>query len=166
VALPPLGYNVVNASLTPNLRVANYCHDFNAKFLVLSGEITVTRDNKPETFRAWQSCEVPANCMHAEQVGPEGVAYLSSGRRRNGVPLSREGFESDLGREGWEIVHGGRKTGFTEDIHAHNFDVRIMVHGGERVANIRPGRSLPDTGGLPARDESGTGRCRLYRWQG
>lgn len=129
MALPPLGYSVVNASLTPNLRVANHCHDFDAKLLVLGGEITITRDNKPETFRAGQSCEVPADC-HAEQVGPEGVAYLS-GRRRNGGPLSREGFESDLRREGWEIVHGGQKAGFTEDMHAHDFDVRIMVHGGE-----------------------------------
>ena len=129
MALPPLGYSVVNASLTPNLRVANHCHDLDAKLLVLGGEITITRDNKPETFRAGQSCEVPADC-HAEQVGPEGVAYLS-GRRRNGGPLSREGFESDLRREGWEIVHGGQKGGFTEDIRAHDFDIRIMVHGCE-----------------------------------
>lgn len=43
VALPPLGYSVVNASLTPNLRVANHCHDFDAKLLVVGGEITITR---------------------------------------------------------------------------------------------------------------------------
>jgi hypothetical protein len=39
---PPLG--VVNASLTPNLRAANHCHDFDAKLLVLGGEITITRE--------------------------------------------------------------------------------------------------------------------------
>ena len=124
------GYSIVNASLTPNVRVANHCHDFDAKLFVLGGEITITRDHKPETFRAGQYCEVPANCMHAEHVGPEGVAYLS-GRRRNGGPLSREGFESDLRREGFEIIHGGQKAGFTEEMHAHDFDVRIMVLGGE-----------------------------------
>jgi quercetin dioxygenase-like cupin family protein len=66
------GFSVVNASLTPNLRVANHCHDFDARLLVLGGEITITRDNNPETFRAGQYCEVPANCMHAEHVGPGG----------------------------------------------------------------------------------------------
>jgi len=124
------GYSVVNASLTPNLRVPNHCHDFDAKLFVLGGEITITRDNKPETFRAGQCCEVPTNCMHAEHVGPEGVAYVS-GRRRNGGPLTREAFESDLRREGFGVVHGGQAAGFTEDMHAHDFDVRIMVLGGE-----------------------------------
>jgi quercetin dioxygenase-like cupin family protein len=133
------GYSVVNASLTPNLRAANHCHDFDARLFVLGGEITIIRDNNPETLRAGQCCEVPANCMHAEHVGPEGVAYVS-GRRRNGGPLTREAFESDLRREGFEVVHGGQAPGFIEDIHAHDFDVRIMVLGGEITVN-RDGRS-------------------------
>ena len=60
------GYSVVNASLTPNLKVANHCHDFDARLFVLGGEITITRDNRSETFRAGQCCEVLANCMHAD----------------------------------------------------------------------------------------------------
>src|SRR5580698_6565002 len=120
------GYSAVNASLTPNLRVANHCHDFDARLFVLGGEITITRDNKPETFRVGQCCEVPANCMHAEHVGPEGVAYLS-GRRRNGGPLTADAFESDLRREGFKIIYGGQKADFAEDMHAHDFDVRIFV---------------------------------------
>ena len=123
------GYSVVNASLKPNLRLDNHCHDFDAKLLVLGGEITITRDNAPETFRAGQCCEVPAGCMHVEQVGPEGVAFIS-GRRRQG-PLTREAFESDLRREGFEVVHGGLQCGFTEDPHTHDFDARIMVLSGE-----------------------------------
>jgi quercetin dioxygenase-like cupin family protein len=55
---------------------------------------------------------------------------LLSGRRRNG-PLTREAFESDLRREGFEVVHGGRPAGSAEEIHAHDFDVRIMVLSGE-----------------------------------
>jgi quercetin dioxygenase-like cupin family protein len=124
------GFRVVNASLRPNLRVANHCHDFDARLFVLGGEITITRDNNPETFRAGQCCEVPTGCMHAEHVGPEGVAYVS-GRRRNGGPLTREAFESDLRREGFEVSHGGQQGGFSEDLHAHDFDVRIMVLSGE-----------------------------------
>src|SRR6185437_613336 len=83
-------------------------------------EITITRDNTPETFRAGQCCEVPAGCMHAEHVGPEGVAYVS-GRRRNG-PLTREAFE---------VVHSGQQGGVAEEPHAHDFDARIMVLRGE-----------------------------------
>ena len=124
------GFSVVNASLKLNMKLGNHCHDFDARLFVLGGEITITRDNTAETFRAGQCCEVPAGCMHAEHVGPEGVAYVS-GRRRNGGPLTREAFESDLRREGFEVVHGGQQGGFTEDLHAHDVDVRIMVLSGE-----------------------------------
>jgi quercetin dioxygenase-like cupin family protein len=123
------GYRVVNSSVKPNLVAPNHCHDFDAKAFVLGGEITITRDNTPCTFRAGQCFEVPTGCMHAEHVGPEGVALLS-GRRRNG-PLTREAFENDLRREGFEVVHGGQKGGFIEELHAHDFDVRIMVLSGE-----------------------------------
>ena len=123
------GYRVVNSSVKPNLIAPNHCHDFDAKSLVLGGEITITRDNTPTTFRAGQCFEVPMGCMHAEHVGPEGVALLS-GRRRHG-PLTREAFEADLRREGFEVIHGGQKADFAEDLHAHDFDVRIMVLSGE-----------------------------------
>ena len=135
------GYRVVNSSLKPNMSDPNHCHDFDAKILVLGGELTITRDNKPVTFRAGDCCEVPAGCMHAELVGPDGVAYVA-GRRRNGATLTREAFESDLRREGFEVVHGGHKPGHKGDLHAHDFDARIMVLSGE-LTLIRDGK--PET---------------------
>jgi len=123
------GFSVVNSSLKPYQIAPNHCHDFDARILVLGGEITVTCNNTPVTYRAGQCFEVPAGCMHAEQVGPEGVAVLS-GRRRNGK-LTAEGFESDLRREGFEVIHGGQKPCFAEELHAHDFDARIMVLSGE-----------------------------------
>jgi quercetin dioxygenase-like cupin family protein len=129
------GYRVVNSSVKPNLVAPNHCHDFDAKAWVLGGEITITRDNAPVTFRKGQCFEVPAGCMHAEHVGPEGVALLS-GRRRNGGPLTADAFESDLSREGFEIIYGGQKADFAEEMHAHDFDVRIFVLRG----NICVGR--------------------------
>ena len=33
-------------------------------------------DDKAETFRAGDWCEIPAGCQHATKVGPEGVAYI------------------------------------------------------------------------------------------
>jgi hypothetical protein len=60
---------------------------------------------------------------------------LLSGRRRNG-PLTREAFESDLRREGFEVIHGGQKPNFIEEMHARgDFDVRIMVLTGEITVN-------------------------------
>ena len=123
------GFTVVNSSQKPNQVTPNHCHDFDARVFVLGGEITITRDNTPVTFRAGECCEVPAGCMHAEHVGPEGVAFLT-GRRRKG-PLTREAFEEDLRREGFEVVHGGQKPSFAEELHAHDFDARIMVLSGE-----------------------------------
>jgi quercetin dioxygenase-like cupin family protein len=129
-ALRSDGYRIVNSSVKPNLVAPNHCHDFDAKAWVLGGEITITRDNNPTTYRAGQCFEVPMGCMHAEHVGPEGVALLS-GRRRNGGPLTREAFESDLRREGFDVVNGGQQPNFEEDMHAHDFDARIMVLAGE-----------------------------------
>ena len=134
------GYKVVNASLKPNELSSDHMHDFETKLLVLGGEITITRDGKPETFRAGDCCMVPSGCCHAERVGPEGVAYLS-GRRRAG-PMTREAFEADLRREGFTVVHGGQKAGLTVDSHAHDFDARIMVLSGE-ITQIRGGK--PET---------------------
>jgi len=133
------GFRVVNSSVKPNLVVPNHCHDFDAKAWVLGGEITITRDNTPVTFRTGQCFEVPAGCMHAEHVGPEGVALLS-GRRRNGGRLTLEAFESDLRREGFDVVNGGQQPGVAEDMHAHDFDARIMVLGGE-ITVTRDGKS-------------------------
>ena len=48
--------------------------------MMIGGEITLTRASKPETFRAGDSCSVSAGEMHAEHVGPQGVAYVA-GRR-------------------------------------------------------------------------------------
>ncbi|MBS0639224.1 MAG: cupin domain-containing protein [Acetobacteraceae bacterium] len=139
------GFRMVFASLKPHQKAPNHCHDFDARLYVLGGEITITRDNQAETFRAGQCCEVPAGCMHTEEVGSEGVAFIS-GRRRNGGPLSREAFESDLRREGFEIVNGGQPPSFAEDLHAHDFDARIMVLSGEitvtrdnKAETFRPG---------------------------
>ena len=40
-------------------------------------------------------------------------------------------FEAGLRRDGLEVVYGGQKAGFAEEEHAHGFDVRIFVLGGE-----------------------------------
>ena len=75
------GYeNIGPREMAANTVNADHTHDFDAQVLVLDGEITITRDGKAWTFRAGDSCEVPAGTVHAEQIGPQGVRYLA-GRR-------------------------------------------------------------------------------------
>ena len=37
------GFSIVYASLKPNTKAANHCHDFDARLFVLGGDITITR---------------------------------------------------------------------------------------------------------------------------
>jgi hypothetical protein len=36
----------------------------------------VNREGGSTTFRAGDHCEIPGDCQHCTQVGPEGVAYI------------------------------------------------------------------------------------------
>ena len=74
------GYQVFYGGMRANELVPEHGHDFDARVMVIGGEITLTRDGRAETFRTGDSCAVPANYPHAEQVGPQGVAFIA-GRR-------------------------------------------------------------------------------------
>ena len=87
------GYRVVNTSQVPNKRVENHCHDFDAKVLVLGGEITITRENKAETFRAGQCFMVPVGCMHAEHVGQLSVIEPAVGMQGHQCPAFASNLE-------------------------------------------------------------------------
>ena len=69
------GFEVVHGGQKPGFSEV-HAHDFDARIMVLIGEITVIRDDKAETFRPGDRCEIPAGCQHTTKVGPEGVAYL------------------------------------------------------------------------------------------
>jgi len=76
------GYeNIGQREMAANTVNDTHSHDFDAQVLVLDGEITITRGGKAQTFRAGDSCEVPAGTAHAEQIGPQGVRYIA-GRRQ------------------------------------------------------------------------------------
>ena len=46
-----------------------------------------------------------------------------------------------LRREGFQIIYGGLKADFAEDLHAHDFDVRIYVLRGN-ISVTRDGNSV------------------------
>ena len=74
------GYEVFYGGLRAGEINPDHAHDWDARVMVLAGEITLTRSGKAETFRAGDSCAVGAGAVHAERVGPQGVAYIA-GRR-------------------------------------------------------------------------------------
>ncbi|HME25187.1 MAG TPA: cupin domain-containing protein [Acetobacteraceae bacterium] len=74
------GYQVFYGGMRANEVNPEHGHEFDARVMVIGGEITLTRDGRAETFRTGDSCAVPANYPHAEQVGPQGVAWIF-GRR-------------------------------------------------------------------------------------
>jgi quercetin dioxygenase-like cupin family protein len=74
------GYEVFYGGMGAGHVNPDHSHDWDARVLVIGGEITLTRDGKSQSFRAGDSCAVSAGEMHAEHVGSSGVAYVA-GRR-------------------------------------------------------------------------------------
>jgi len=59
-----------------------HAHEFDAYLLVLEGEATIACNGKPQTFRAGDTCTVPAGTLHTEKFGSEttGVHFLAAWR--------------------------------------------------------------------------------------
>src|SRR5262245_43631887 len=74
------GYQIFYGGLQAGIVNPDHSHDWDARVMVIGGEITLIRSGKAETFRAGDSCTVAAGEGHAEHVGTQGVAYIA-GRR-------------------------------------------------------------------------------------
>jgi mannose-6-phosphate isomerase-like protein (cupin superfamily) len=75
------GYqDIAERQMPANQINPGHAHEFDARLLILEGEMTITRDGEEHTYRAGDSCAVSAGCRHAERVGREGVQYIA-GRR-------------------------------------------------------------------------------------
>lgn len=75
------GYNDIGIrEMAANHVEPTHTHDFGASILVLSGEISVTLEDRVVTCCAGDSFALDANVPHAERIGGEGVRFLA-GRR-------------------------------------------------------------------------------------
>ena len=74
------GYQVFYGGLQAGAVNPDHAHPWDARVMVIGGEIALVRAGKAETFRVGDSCAVAAGEIHAEEVGPQGVAYIA-GRR-------------------------------------------------------------------------------------
>jgi quercetin dioxygenase-like cupin family protein len=73
-------YEVFYGGLQAGHTNPDHSHPWQARVMVLGGEITITRNGKAETFGVGDSYAVSSGELHAEQVGAQGVAYIA-GRR-------------------------------------------------------------------------------------
>ncbi|MDR3396213.1 MAG: cupin domain-containing protein [Pandoraea sp.] len=53
-----------------------HAHPFEAKALILFGEIAIRVDGSERVYREGDVFHLPANVAHAERYGPAGVQYL------------------------------------------------------------------------------------------
>ena len=71
------GYQIFYGGLRAGEVNPDHSHAWHARVMVIGGEITITRGGKAETFHVGDSCAVAAGEMHAEHVGPQGVAFIA-----------------------------------------------------------------------------------------
>lgn len=59
---------------------AEHSHEFDARVMVLAGEMVLTCGGAPRTYRGGEVFEIAAGTPHTERCGPVGVSYIA-GRR-------------------------------------------------------------------------------------
>ena len=75
------GYlEVETRQVMPNVSRAPHAHPFDARALIVAGELTLTWEGQTHTFRVGETFDMPAGCLDSEQFGPEATTFLV-GRR-------------------------------------------------------------------------------------
>ena len=70
------GYAVNTVSRKANEFVDTHTHTFEAKALILSGQININVNGKDTLYPPGSVFHLMAGTPHTEQYGPEGVTYL------------------------------------------------------------------------------------------
>jgi quercetin dioxygenase-like cupin family protein len=60
----------------PNAAYPDHTHPAETAHIILSGEMTLTMNDKSHTYRAGERCDVPAGDVHSARMGPSGCRYL------------------------------------------------------------------------------------------
>ena len=59
-----------------NITMDVHTHPFEAKALIVDGELHIRVDDDERLYRVGDVFHLPANKAHAERYGPNGVSYL------------------------------------------------------------------------------------------
>ena len=60
----------------PSSYYPDHAHAGPTSHIILAGEMTLTMEGRPRTFRAGERCDVPAEARHSARMGPQGCRYL------------------------------------------------------------------------------------------
>ncbi|WP_233837415.1 cupin domain-containing protein [Paraburkholderia sp. ZP32-5] len=60
----------------PNIAMDVHTHPFEAKALIVDGELHIRVGEEERLYRVGDVFHLPANKAHAERYGPNGVSYL------------------------------------------------------------------------------------------
>ncbi|RZF31679.1 cupin domain-containing protein [Paraburkholderia sp. UYCP14C] len=60
----------------PNVAMEVHTHPFEAKALIVEGELQIRVGDDERLYRVGDVFHLPANVAHAERYGPQGVTYL------------------------------------------------------------------------------------------
>jgi quercetin dioxygenase-like cupin family protein len=67
---------IVTVTREPNQSLDTHAHPFEAKALILDGELTIRASEAEQRYQPGDVFHLPANESHSERYGPAGVTYL------------------------------------------------------------------------------------------
>lgn len=75
------GYQIVVNTMPPDAINPEHAHDFDARLLVVSGEMTIHAEGQRTTYQVGDTFSMPCWRRHAEHAGSDGATYVA-GRRK------------------------------------------------------------------------------------
>jgi len=77
------GRQVVTVTMQPNQVNPEHAHDFEARLMVVAGEMTVDWGDERRTFAEGDSFAMQLGRRHSETAGPAGATYIAGRRKPN-----------------------------------------------------------------------------------
>lgn len=60
----------------PNAYYSEHTHETETAHIILTGEMSLTMNNRTATYRPGERCDVPAGVVHSAKMGPRGCRYV------------------------------------------------------------------------------------------
>ena len=76
------GYELVDRTMAANHVNAEHVHEFDARLLMLDGEMTITCGGAERTYRGGDTFAMAAGTPHIERCGANGAHYLAGRKFR------------------------------------------------------------------------------------
>jgi quercetin dioxygenase-like cupin family protein len=77
------GRQVVTVTMQPNQVNPEHAHDFEARLMVVDGEMTVDYGAQRQTYATGETFTMPLGRRHAEIAGAGGAVYVAGRKKPN-----------------------------------------------------------------------------------